>query len=169
VVLSVKVFSFLQVPTWMLLVSFFLKKKPRQTTRYIIFRIICKNKTHKNLYIHFYYFWKKGPAGALIAYAIIGFIVFWVTFSLGEMATYIPVSLTLWRESRDISLTQFYRSLVLSLYSVVALSTKVLVLLLDTITGHVGHLLLLVNWLLYLWSWASGQTEYLIGLVSFSF
>lgn len=33
-----------------------------------------------------------GPAGALIAYAIIGFIVFWVTFSLGEMATYIPVS-----------------------------------------------------------------------------
>lgn len=32
-----------------------------------------------------------GPAGALIAYAIIGFIVFWVTFSLGEMATYIPV------------------------------------------------------------------------------
>ncbi|KAI8375099.1 amino acid permease/ SLC12A domain-containing protein [Choanephora cucurbitarum] len=35
---------------------------------------------------------KAGPAGALIAYAIIGFIVFWVTFSLGEMATYIPVS-----------------------------------------------------------------------------
>ncbi|KAI8374417.1 amino acid permease/ SLC12A domain-containing protein [Radiomyces spectabilis] len=33
-----------------------------------------------------------GPAGALIAYAIIGFIVFWVTYSLGEMATYIPVS-----------------------------------------------------------------------------
>ncbi|KAI8988966.1 amino acid permease/ SLC12A domain-containing protein [Pilobolus umbonatus] len=33
-----------------------------------------------------------GPAGALIAYGIIGFIVFWVTFSLGEMATYIPVS-----------------------------------------------------------------------------
>ncbi|KAL0096571.1 amino acid permease/ SLC12A domain-containing protein [Phycomyces blakesleeanus] len=33
-----------------------------------------------------------GPAGSLIAYAIIGFIVFWVTFSLGEMATYIPVS-----------------------------------------------------------------------------
>lgn len=31
-------------------------------------------------------------AGALLAYAIIGFIVFWVTFSLGEMATYIPVS-----------------------------------------------------------------------------
>ncbi|KAL7320162.1 hypothetical protein PS15m_000082 [Mucor circinelloides] len=35
---------------------------------------------------------RAGPAGALIAYAIIGFIVFWVTFSLGEMATYIPVS-----------------------------------------------------------------------------
>ncbi|KAI8333775.1 amino acid permease/ SLC12A domain-containing protein, partial [Blakeslea trispora] len=35
---------------------------------------------------------KAGPAGALIAYAIIGFIVFWVTFALGEMATYIPVS-----------------------------------------------------------------------------
>ncbi|KAI8146766.1 lysine-specific permease [Fennellomyces sp. T-0311] len=33
-----------------------------------------------------------GPAGALIAYAIIGFIVFWVAYSLGEMATYIPVS-----------------------------------------------------------------------------
>ncbi|KAG0171048.1 hypothetical protein DFQ30_001604 [Apophysomyces sp. BC1015] len=33
---------------------------------------------------------KAGPAGALIAYGIIGFIVFWVTFSLGEMATYIP-------------------------------------------------------------------------------
>ncbi|CAO3667116.1 unnamed protein product [Rhizopus stolonifer] len=33
-----------------------------------------------------------GPAGSLIAYAIIGFIVYWVTFSLGEMATYIPVS-----------------------------------------------------------------------------
>lgn len=33
-----------------------------------------------------------GPAGALIAYGIIGFIVYWVTFSLGEMATYIPVS-----------------------------------------------------------------------------
>lgn len=26
------------------------------------------------------------------AYAIIGFIVFWVAYSLGEMATYIPVS-----------------------------------------------------------------------------
>ncbi|RCH86207.1 hypothetical protein CU098_006344, partial [Rhizopus stolonifer] len=35
---------------------------------------------------------QAGPAGALIAYGIIGFIVFWVTFSLGEMATYIPVS-----------------------------------------------------------------------------
>ncbi|KAI9315555.1 amino acid permease/ SLC12A domain-containing protein [Dichotomocladium elegans] len=33
-----------------------------------------------------------GPAGALIAYSIIGFIVFWVAYSLGEMATYIPVS-----------------------------------------------------------------------------
>ncbi|KAM3579680.1 hypothetical protein VKS41_007767 [Umbelopsis sp. WA50703] len=33
-----------------------------------------------------------GPAGLLIAYAIIGFIVFWVTFALGEMAAYIPVS-----------------------------------------------------------------------------
>ncbi|KAH8552067.1 amino acid permease/ SLC12A domain-containing protein [Umbelopsis sp. PMI_123] len=33
-----------------------------------------------------------GPAGALIAYAIIGFIVFWVTFALGEMATMYPVS-----------------------------------------------------------------------------
>jgi amino acid permease len=32
-----------------------------------------------------------GPAGALIAYGIIGFIVYWVTFSLGEMSTYIPV------------------------------------------------------------------------------
>jgi lysine-specific permease len=35
---------------------------------------------------------RAGPAGALIAYAIIGFIVYFVTFSLGEMATYIPVS-----------------------------------------------------------------------------
>ncbi|KAI7898062.1 amino acid permease/ SLC12A domain-containing protein [Cokeromyces recurvatus] len=35
---------------------------------------------------------RAGPAGALIAYAIIGFIVYWVTFSLGEMSTYIPVS-----------------------------------------------------------------------------
>lgn len=35
-----------------------------------------------------------GPAGSLIAYAIIGFIVYWVTFSLGEMATYIPVCYT---------------------------------------------------------------------------
>lgn len=37
---------------------------------------------------------KLGPAGALIAYGIIGFIVFWVTFSLGEMATYIPVRIS---------------------------------------------------------------------------
>ncbi|CDS13527.1 hypothetical protein LRAMOSA05703 [Lichtheimia ramosa] len=36
--------------------------------------------------------YQGGPAGALIAYAIIGFIVFWVAYSLGEMATYIPVS-----------------------------------------------------------------------------
>ncbi|KAI8968056.1 amino acid permease/ SLC12A domain-containing protein [Mycotypha africana] len=36
--------------------------------------------------------YRAGPAGALIAYSIIGFIVYWVTFSLGEMATYIPVS-----------------------------------------------------------------------------
>ncbi|KAI9469639.1 MAG: amino acid permease/ SLC12A domain-containing protein [Benjaminiella poitrasii] len=35
---------------------------------------------------------RAGPAGALIAYGIIGFIVYWVTFSLGEMSTYIPVS-----------------------------------------------------------------------------
>ncbi|KAI9246916.1 amino acid permease/ SLC12A domain-containing protein [Phascolomyces articulosus] len=33
-----------------------------------------------------------GPLGALIAYAIVGFIVFWVAYSLGEMATYLPVS-----------------------------------------------------------------------------
>lgn len=32
-----------------------------------------------------------GPAGLLVAYAIIGFIVFWVAVELGEMAAYIPV------------------------------------------------------------------------------
>ncbi|KAI7871604.1 amino acid permease/ SLC12A domain-containing protein [Spinellus fusiger] len=35
---------------------------------------------------------EAGPAGALMAYAIVGFIIYWVTLSLGEMATYIPVS-----------------------------------------------------------------------------
>ncbi|KAG1094501.1 hypothetical protein G6F42_018742 [Rhizopus arrhizus] len=35
---------------------------------------------------------RAGPAGALIAYAIIGFIVFWVTFSLGDMEKYIHVA-----------------------------------------------------------------------------
>ncbi|ODH47259.1 hypothetical protein GX48_06661 [Paracoccidioides brasiliensis] len=34
---------------------------------------------------------KAGPAGALIAYAFVGFIVFSVIVSLGEMATYIPI------------------------------------------------------------------------------
>ncbi|GAB5588908.1 hypothetical protein Unana1_03808 [Umbelopsis nana] len=33
-----------------------------------------------------------GPAGMLIAYVIIGFIVFWVTFALGEMAAYMPIA-----------------------------------------------------------------------------
>ncbi|KAI8577048.1 hypothetical protein K450DRAFT_282982 [Umbelopsis ramanniana AG] len=33
-----------------------------------------------------------GPAGLLIAYSIVGFIVFWVTFALGEMAAYMPIS-----------------------------------------------------------------------------
>lgn len=35
---------------------------------------------------------QAGPAGALIAYAVIGFMVFCVMTCLGEMATYIPVS-----------------------------------------------------------------------------
>ncbi|KAI9322317.1 amino acid permease/ SLC12A domain-containing protein [Dichotomocladium elegans] len=34
----------------------------------------------------------QGGMALLAAYSIIGFVVFWVTFSLGEMATYIPVS-----------------------------------------------------------------------------
>ncbi|KAI7856140.1 amino acid permease/ SLC12A domain-containing protein [Circinella umbellata] len=33
-----------------------------------------------------------GPLGALLAYAIVGFIVFWVAWSLGEMAAYLPIS-----------------------------------------------------------------------------
>lgn len=32
-----------------------------------------------------------GPAGLLVAYAIIGFVVFWVAVELGEVAAYIPV------------------------------------------------------------------------------
>jgi amino acid transporter len=35
---------------------------------------------------------KSGPAGALIAYAFVGTLVYSVMQSLGEMATYIPVS-----------------------------------------------------------------------------
>ncbi|KAI7863212.1 amino acid permease/ SLC12A domain-containing protein [Spinellus fusiger] len=35
---------------------------------------------------------KAGPAGLLLAYALIGFIVFWVAYQLGEMAAYMPVS-----------------------------------------------------------------------------
>ncbi|KAI8376560.1 amino acid permease/ SLC12A domain-containing protein [Radiomyces spectabilis] len=35
---------------------------------------------------------KAGPAGLLIAYAVVGFIVFWVAFQLGEIAAYIPIS-----------------------------------------------------------------------------
>lgn len=35
---------------------------------------------------------KAGPAGALIAYVFIGSIVYSIMMSLGEMATYIPVS-----------------------------------------------------------------------------
>ncbi|KAI8146770.1 amino acid permease/ SLC12A domain-containing protein [Fennellomyces sp. T-0311] len=35
---------------------------------------------------------QAGPGGALIAYGAIGFLVFWVAYSLGEMSTYIPVS-----------------------------------------------------------------------------
>lgn len=35
---------------------------------------------------------KSGPAGALIAYAFVGTIVFSVIVSLGEMATYIPIA-----------------------------------------------------------------------------
>ncbi|EGD99774.1 lysine-specific permease [Trichophyton tonsurans CBS 112818] len=34
---------------------------------------------------------KSGPAGALIAYAFVGSLVFSVIASLGEMATYIPI------------------------------------------------------------------------------
>lgn len=33
-----------------------------------------------------------GPGGALFAYSIVGFFVFFVVCSLGEMAAYIPVS-----------------------------------------------------------------------------
>lgn len=72
-VLLVKVFSFLLVQIWKLLVIF------------RSFRIFI---TYIDTLISI------GPAGALIAYAIIGFIVFWVTFSLGEMATYIPVCIS---------------------------------------------------------------------------
>ncbi|KAI7852212.1 amino acid permease/ SLC12A domain-containing protein [Circinella umbellata] len=35
---------------------------------------------------------QAGPGGALIAYGLIGILVFWVAYSLGEMSTYIPVS-----------------------------------------------------------------------------
>lgn len=35
---------------------------------------------------------KIGPAGLLVAYAIIGFVVYWVAVELGEVAAYIPVS-----------------------------------------------------------------------------
>lgn len=57
-----------------------------------------------------------GPAGALIAYGIIGFIVFWVTFSLGEMATYIPVS--------NMQINNFvYNNLLTHLYFVIYILT----------------------------------------------
>ncbi|KAI8638850.1 amino acid permease/ SLC12A domain-containing protein [Parasitella parasitica] len=35
---------------------------------------------------------KAGPAGLLVAYCIIGFVVFWIAVELGEMAAYIPIS-----------------------------------------------------------------------------
>ncbi|KAI9252322.1 amino acid permease/ SLC12A domain-containing protein [Phascolomyces articulosus] len=35
---------------------------------------------------------QAGPGGALIAYGLIGILVFWVAYSLGEMSTYMPVS-----------------------------------------------------------------------------
>ncbi len=35
---------------------------------------------------------KSGPAGALVGYALVGTIVYSVMQSLGEMATYIPIS-----------------------------------------------------------------------------
>ncbi|CEP13657.1 hypothetical protein [Parasitella parasitica] len=35
---------------------------------------------------------KAGPAGLLVAYFIIGFVVFWIAVELGEMAAYIPIS-----------------------------------------------------------------------------
>ncbi|CAO3643773.1 unnamed protein product [Mucor hiemalis] len=35
---------------------------------------------------------KAGPAGLLVAYAIIGFVVYWVAVELGEVAAYIPIS-----------------------------------------------------------------------------
>lgn len=35
-----------------------------------------------------------GPAGLLVAYAIIGFVVYWVAVELGEVAAYIPVSIS---------------------------------------------------------------------------
>ncbi|KAK4518339.1 uncharacterized protein ATC70_001692 [Mucor velutinosus] len=35
---------------------------------------------------------KAGPAGLLVAYFIIGYIVFWIAVELGEMAAYIPIS-----------------------------------------------------------------------------
>ena len=35
---------------------------------------------------------KAGPAGALIAYAFVGTLVYSVMVALGEMATYIPIS-----------------------------------------------------------------------------
>ncbi|CAO3641866.1 unnamed protein product [Mucor fragilis] len=35
---------------------------------------------------------KAGPAGLLLAYFVIGYIVFWIAVELGEMAAYIPIS-----------------------------------------------------------------------------
>jgi lysine-specific permease len=35
---------------------------------------------------------KAGPAGLLIAYCVIGFLVYWIAYQLGEMATYMPIS-----------------------------------------------------------------------------
>jgi lysine-specific permease len=34
---------------------------------------------------------KAGPAGLLIAYCIIGFIVYWIAVQLGEISSHMPV------------------------------------------------------------------------------
>lgn len=85
------------------------------------------------------------------AYSLIGFIVYWVAYSLGEMSAYIPVMFMLHlsldtNESHHPELQQHAyhhtRYLVPSLSFVVVLWTNHLALWWDTIIGKTRHLLL---------------------------